>query len=151
MKYEAACHCGAVAAEVEASATPSFWQALGLWFAAFGDPDVVVAARADDLKADDGLTVEQRRLRAFGVAVDDRGDLVELNFHPAAGREIDKARRQQKREVVPPGVRTFSPNGDDQEETTTFSYCVTAGADGGDGWIGSSRPGSAAAQAQTLP
>jgi hypothetical protein len=31
-----------VAAEVEASATPSFWRALGLWFAAFGDPDDVI-------------------------------------------------------------------------------------------------------------
>jgi hypothetical protein len=31
-----------VAADVEASATPSFWRGLGLWFAAFGDPDDVI-------------------------------------------------------------------------------------------------------------
>jgi hypothetical protein len=31
-----------VAADVEASATPSFWRGIALWFAAFGDPDDVI-------------------------------------------------------------------------------------------------------------
>jgi hypothetical protein len=61
---------------------------------AFGRADVVEAPRADDLKADYGLTVEHRGQGTLGVRVRHRGDLIETQ-RAAVGQS-----ERQRREVL---------------------------------------------------